>query len=317
MLIACIGLSLMQPMIAMEDFFSQYELNEKLFAWVHDPDRRLKSDLVAAEVKKALDAGADANAQGEVFGTEHYPGIMCTALYCAAFYGHELACRLLLEYGADVNARSGDAGSTPIMAGANHTNICKLLLDYGAQANARNDKGNCALCWAARGLNRVPNIQTCLLLLEHGVDLTAQNNSGLTPLIDAARFASTCCIRWESPSQYFRQYLRAQKSKNACIKIMQYQKRINTAIKTTLLCLNRMRNDKNTSGKMKMFASELYRQFNTLLLPHMGRYVSIKQLLEMRNNRAKRAYDYLPIDCLNPDKVDEPESGWFSKCSVQ
>lgn len=62
-----------------------------------------------------------------------------TALHEAAEFGHEETVRLLLQRGADVNAREGVEGYTPLHEAAWHSHLaaCKTLLHAGALVNAR------------------------------------------------------------------------------------------------------------------------------------------------------------------------------------
>lgn len=73
-------------------------------------------------------------------------------------------------------------GATPLMHAAAFGNLetMKVLLDAGADVNARNDFDATALLWAAR------NPQKARLLLEHGADVNVQSKQGRTPLMVAS-----------------------------------------------------------------------------------------------------------------------------------
>ena len=77
-----------------------------------------------------------------------------TALMYAASGGQLPAMRLLLDAGADVNARDRDKGMTPLMwnLAAPHTpkvyHCGRLLLERGADPNVRAADGKGAWWWA-------------------------------------------------------------------------------------------------------------------------------------------------------------------------
>jgi ankyrin repeat protein len=72
-------------------------------------------------------------------------------------------------------------GATPLMHAAAFGNLetLKLLLDAGADVNARNDFNATALLWCARDPDKAR------LLIERGADLNAQSKQGRTPLMVA------------------------------------------------------------------------------------------------------------------------------------
>lgn len=89
-----------------------------------------------AKIRECLDAGVDINicdsrdAHGE------------TALMSAADRGNTSIIELLLEHGADINARN-QYGSTALIKAASHGHIdvMKILIQAGADANIEDNEG--------------------------------------------------------------------------------------------------------------------------------------------------------------------------------
>ena len=91
-----------------------------------------------ASVKQALTDGADPNAEDPQSGS--------TMLSIAALMGHTEIVTVLLEHGADVNAKSRDGG-TALHAAAflGRAEATKLLLEKGADTTLRNNMGSTAI----------------------------------------------------------------------------------------------------------------------------------------------------------------------------
>jgi ankyrin repeat protein len=93
-----------------------------------------------------------------------------TALHLAAFFGHHDLAALLIERGADVNARSKSETfareNTPLHAAAanRHLEVARLLVERGADVNARDGSGFTPLALAANGRSDL----LMLLLLDNG-----------------------------------------------------------------------------------------------------------------------------------------------------
>jgi len=110
-----------------------------------------------------------------------------TPLHKAAHY---MTCvdgvKMLLEAGADPNARRYDTNRTPLHYAAMHgnTRMVTLLLKYGVDPNVQDYKGLTPLHYAV--MRRRPD--AVKLLLQHGADPTIRDNEGKTP-IDHAREA--------------------------------------------------------------------------------------------------------------------------------
>lgn len=91
-----------------------------------------KNDL--DEARAELAKGADVNAQEPVSGV--------TPLSWAALHSHAEMAGLLIEHGANLEARNRD-GARPLHASAflGHTEVVKLLIESGADIEAKDDKG--------------------------------------------------------------------------------------------------------------------------------------------------------------------------------
>ncbi|KAH9073545.1 hypothetical protein EDB83DRAFT_81769 [Lactarius deliciosus] len=102
-----------------------------------------------------------------------------TALHSASAEGQVEAVRLLLKYGADVDAR-GIVGQSPLQLASQegHPNVVRCLLDHGADAEFRSDIRMTPLTIAATW----GTLEIVRVLLEHNVDVNAQDREGLTPI---------------------------------------------------------------------------------------------------------------------------------------
>lgn len=105
-----------------------------------------------------------------------------TPLIHAAMYGDEAVVRLLLEKGADPNAKN-DTGVTALMQVTNSVAKARELLEAGAEVNAQSGIGNTPLIRAAVFWDGMPLVR---LLLEHHADVNLGNCYGDSPLIAAA-----------------------------------------------------------------------------------------------------------------------------------
>jgi ankyrin repeat protein len=109
-----------------------------------------------------------------------------TPLMCAALYGDADEVRRLLAGGADPNLANDD-GATALMWAAHDLEKAKLLIEHGAQVNARSSDKRTALLVASGKFGNSPVVK---LLLEHGADPSAHSPGligwDVTPLYEAA-----------------------------------------------------------------------------------------------------------------------------------
>lgn len=118
-------------------------------------------------------------------------GAGATALMWAA--GDLAKARLLLARGAQVNVASED-GKTPLMIAARHEGaaaIVRLLLEKGAQVNARDVRGDTALMEAAASRD----VETLKALIAGGAEVNAKATSGATALMTAAAIRCLGCVQ--------------------------------------------------------------------------------------------------------------------------
>jgi ankyrin repeat protein len=108
-----------------------------------------------------------------------------TVLMSAAAGGYGEVCNILLEHGADVEAVGCKAdGITPLITAAitGHHEVCEVCLKHGASVNTPNAEQLTPLHCAALG----GHAETCGVLIEHGANMEARDKIDTTPLIYAA-----------------------------------------------------------------------------------------------------------------------------------
>jgi hypothetical protein len=102
-----------------------------------------------------------------------------TPLYYAARNGHREVCEILIRHGANVNAKS-QYGWTPLYSAARggHEEVCEFLLESGAHVNAESKKGWTALHIAAHEGHK----EACKILIDNGADVNAKDKGFKTPM---------------------------------------------------------------------------------------------------------------------------------------
>ena len=103
-----------------------------------------------------------------------------TCLLTAVRHGHLAICRLLIDKGAQVEAKSS-GGCTPLLWAAiqGHVEVVRLLCDRGADVEAR-DNDECRPLHYAAIIGRITVVKE--LIEERNAEINARINGGLTAL---------------------------------------------------------------------------------------------------------------------------------------
>ena len=129
----------------------------------------------AAMAEKLLKAGANPSVQlasGE------------TALMAAADLGNTDIVRLLVDRGAQLNAKEGQAGQTALMwaAAEKQPEITKILVDHGADIHSHTKSGFTALTFAAQS----GDLKSAEMLIAAAANVNEATLDGTTPLLKAS-----------------------------------------------------------------------------------------------------------------------------------
>jgi len=107
------------------------------------------------------------------------PVVKNTALRIASNDGHVELVEMLLNNGANVNAKNSyGVTALHIASREGHTDIVAMLLAAGADVNIKSDFGDTVLLRASNN----GNTEIVSMLLEYGADVNAENNYGQTAL---------------------------------------------------------------------------------------------------------------------------------------
>ena len=138
----------------------------------------------AKEIRAALKKGANPNAMAE--GTES-AAVGTALMWAAAANENPEVISILLEAGADLNAKDEDGRTALMWAAENTPEVVSVLLRAGADINVRDNYGSTVLIRAAQNCEN-PDVIT--VLVEAGADVNAKNNDGDTALIRAAQLGT-------------------------------------------------------------------------------------------------------------------------------
>ncbi len=130
-------------------------------------------------VAVVLTAGAFVAGCGQS-GSQSAVGPPAVDIWTAVVQGNVGAVQQHASAGIDLNAREPANGSTPLIVAAvfGQTEAARVLVQNGAEVDARNNDGSTALLTAAFFCHP----ETVELLLESGADVNSTNNAGRTPL---------------------------------------------------------------------------------------------------------------------------------------
>eukprot|EP00427_Karlodinium_veneficum_P064521 CAMPEP_0169326080 /NCGR_PEP_ID=MMETSP1017-20121227/11326_1 /TAXON_ID=342587 /ORGANISM="Karlodinium micrum, Strain CCMP2283" /LENGTH=272 /DNA_ID=CAMNT_0009420793 /DNA_START=124 /DNA_END=941 /DNA_ORIENTATION=- len=144
----------------------------------------------AATIAKQSDRSATKHTAAllEVFGRDAArleDAYGCTALHIAAHRGSVALTRLLIGYGANLNAKEAwEETPLHIAAKAGALEVCEVLLAHGADIDAMNTQDRTALLLAAESDQEA----TCELLLSRGAGVGDADDSSLPPLLKTLLF---------------------------------------------------------------------------------------------------------------------------------
>ncbi|KAK6447234.1 hypothetical protein FP744_10003484 [Trichoderma asperellum] len=107
-----------------------------------------------------------------------------TKLMVAAYFGHHVLVKLLLQQGADIEAKDDQGQTSLLWASINgHVAVVNMLLDNGADVQVKDVYRSRTPLWCALAAH---SIDVFKILLDKGVDVEEKDKYGWTPLLWAA-----------------------------------------------------------------------------------------------------------------------------------
>jgi ankyrin repeat protein len=130
------------------------------------------NDYTLTKCEELLIAGADPNYKF----VDNFVGRAVTPLYLSAEKNNIELCKLLLDFGANINDLPSPLSMACISA---NFDLCKFFLDRGADINLKDSRGNSALqnlmhCGAFRYKDN-EILKICKLLIENGFKLVDED----------------------------------------------------------------------------------------------------------------------------------------------
>jgi ankyrin repeat protein len=152
----------------------------------HDPYELMmippnkKAEMIIGEIKKRepnLNLVSDLIVLGANLDWQDESYYNFAPLHVAAWFGRVEIVRMLIDAGADVEAKDND-GWAPLHRAAGNVEIARMLIDAGANVNVQDEKGWTPLHVAA--LNE--RVEIVRVIIGAKAKLNVQNNYGWTPL---------------------------------------------------------------------------------------------------------------------------------------
>ena len=121
-------------------------------------------------VRHAIESGCDVNAKG--------PQKALTALHMAAYNGHSEIVKLLIQHGATIDCRDAE-GKTPLIHACTDAfpETVEILLDAGADVNAKESTEGFTPLMMGAGIGHADVVR---VLLQHNADKTIRDDDGDT-----------------------------------------------------------------------------------------------------------------------------------------